>query len=100
MPPPSEHDSLKLVVWDKTFYLVQLKVNENIPSQILQILAESVDSTSFCSFTRTGEEVSIVYDGSLENQFTDYKALDLIEKRIAWGCIQLKGPMDLGINIY
>lgn len=92
MPPPAESVVLDLHFQPKTFYLYQFLPSHALSKQTLDlIVTHQENSDRFISITRTGEEISIVSDGKLDEP---QKGVRMSK----WSCIRVQGPMELSMS--
>ncbi|KDQ63252.1 hypothetical protein JAAARDRAFT_120785 [Jaapia argillacea MUCL 33604] len=87
MSPPSNHPCLGLQLLPNPFFVIQIKVGDQIPEGLLQRLGGQ--GAGFINITRTDEEISIVGE-SIPDQEVKYEA--------KWRCIKITGPMDFGLT--
>lgn len=97
MPPPSDDAALNLRLLGETYSVLQLKYNEAVPADFLNLLIGKTSGPSpgnpetekLISITRTSEEISIIYNGHVSG----YQVPQ-------WRCIKIMGPMNFGMFVY
>lgn len=97
MPPPSDDAALNLRLLDETYSVLQLKPDEAVPDDFLNLLIgktsgpspENPEAEKLISITRTSEEISVIYNGHVSG----YQVPQ-------WRCIKIMGPMNFGMFVY
>ncbi len=75
-------NNLKLALLDGEYTVHRLKLEQNIPTQVLK--------SNFFSITRTDDELSIVCDTQI--------SLASEKSERGWSCIKVLGPLDFALT--